>query len=172
LAANPDTMVEASEELQLPDVADAGTSATWTLPTQDGNREVTATFLGLGTSRMGDHRGHAPGTVQRRRPRDVDRRDWSNCGACRWSELRIFKGEDEDVYYVHTVGRSLAEGEKTLSWLAWAANPQDLYRTLQERPGGQVRSARMSVPAMQALEMAAGYDQRLYRQLVQRGASA
>jgi hypothetical protein len=166
-----DTTAAVGEELVLPDVADAGTSSTWVLPTQDGDREVTATFIGLGTSRMGDHRGHEPGTVQPRRPTHVDRRDWTNCGACRWSELRIFRDEDAGVYLVHTVGRSLAEGERTLSWLAWADSPQNLFRTLQERPGGRQRSARLSVPATQALEMAAGYDQRLYELLVRRNVS-
>lgn len=167
-----DTVAAVEEELALPDVTDAGTSQTWVLPTQDGDREVTGTFLGMGTSRMGDHRGHEPGTVQPRRPASVDKRDWTNCGACRWSELRIFAGADDDVYYVHTVGRSLAPNERTLSWLAWAATPQDLFRTLQERPGGRHRSARLSVPAMQALEMASGHDQRLYRLLVERNIPA
>lgn len=162
------TTNEVDLALALPDATEAGHVAAWRLPTQDGPAEVTAAFLGLGSSRTGDHRGHPPGTVQPRRPRGVDRREWKNCGACRWSELRIFKDEDTGVYLVHTVGRSLAEDERTLAWLAWAATPEDLYRTLQERPGGAYRAAKLSVPALQALEMAAGYDQRLYRQLVER----
>jgi hypothetical protein len=159
------------DDVTLPSVDDAGSTAEWPLRTDSGVENVLATFLGLGTSRSGDHRGHAPGTVQPRRPKHVRRHEWSNCHACRWTEVRIFKSEQDGVFLVYTVGRSLAADEGMRTTLAWASTPADLFEALQIRPDGMRQRARLSVPATQALEMAAGHDQRLYRELVQRNAT-
>jgi len=132
-----------------------GESGSWELPVTDSDPiTLKGKYLGMSSSfrrkhRMEAHKGGAqwvaPGV-------------W--CSACRWTEFRIFKEDDDEAlpYLLHKTGRSAVPGE--VSWHSFEEmlGAEGLIESLTTRRKG---SAFLSIPAGRVLTQAIAFDKLL-----------
>lgn len=131
----------------LPDLEDHGQQGTWEITDQNGEATlIVGVFLGLGTSYRDTHKGH-PG--QEFAPRGV------HCSTCRWTEIRLFKGEA--LYYVVNCGASDVPGERDLIKVTPVSTAFELVENLTSLDRHS-RRATLTFPARRALAQSAYHD--------------
>jgi hypothetical protein len=139
-------MSDIRHELPAPD--EHGDMATWVFADRDGAvHTIDGVFLGMGSSFRPEHKGH-PATEWA--PRGV------HCSTCRWTELRIFKTSDRELYVVNC-GASDVPDERDLVRVSRVDTPFEMVESLTT----QDRRTRMTVlpmPARRALAQAATHD--------------
>lgn len=139
-----------------------GETADWTIPTVDGKPlTFSGTFLGFSSSYsdIHDRRAHPGGLEQNPIPVLGPFRKPLRCSACRWSEFRIFKEDDESVsrypYLIHFTGRSELIGEEARYRISDLLTARGVIEELTTRRGGSVY---LSIPAASLLAQAAEID--------------
>lgn len=134
-------------EAELPGLEDHGRAGTWEITDQTGDVTLIAgTFLGMGTSWRPEHKGHPAG---RPAPRGT------HCSTCRWTEIRIFRGER--LYYVVKCGASDVPDERDLVRVTPVPTA---FEVVENLTGTDRRSGRTSLtfPARRALAQSASHD--------------
>lgn len=128
----------------------------WHLPGEDGyDVTIHARLLGVASSERDDH------THEGDRPEP----GWK-CSACRWLEVRILVTTDRPpVYVVHTVGRTIVDGETERVTISETTSPLEVVEILTLRRRGQVF---LPGPAARALSQAAYRDEELRQAYVDR----
>lgn len=85
----------------------------------------------------------------------------TRCSACRWTELRIFRTEDDDpTWVVESIGRSIVPGEEDRRWFRVINEAREVVasQVMTDKRTGEVR-----VPffAERAFDKAADHDPEL-----------
>lgn len=132
-----------------------GEQGKWKLPVDGGFEEVDGTYLGMSSSRSPRHftRSHPDGI-------DKPPSKGARCSACRWSEFRIFREEENGTpisrpYLVHITGGSVVPGETSRCRIEDMLTGPEVIEILTTR---RDRMAYLSVPAGDVLAQAAGID--------------
>ena len=147
------------------DISDerVGERGTWTIPSEDGQEiSFSGLFLAFSSSHSDTHhfRAHPEGIEKNPIPiLDSDGKSM-RCSACRWSEFRIFKEEDQRVglwpYLIHYAGLSSIPGEVTrYRPVKELLTAREVIEELTTRKGDSVR---LSIPAAKLLAQAAEID--------------
>jgi hypothetical protein len=132
--------------IMIPDFAQLGATAIYTVGTDTGERPVRARFIGYGTSYSDEHTGHPPGEFISR----------GKCQACRWFEIRIYDVPTQNAYVIDYIGRTVIPGELDRHWHVLAVDDDALIDRLASPDRG--RGPRFfSRPAQQAIRTAVEY---------------
>lgn len=122
-----------------------GTTTTYELSDRERTVRFAGVMLGEATSRWRTHSGHS----------DTYARRFSRCGACRWTEVRVYRTE-AGSYVVETVGRSLVPDEVDLSRVTVSESAAGAVETLHTYDADEVRyitkTAREAALAAAALD--------------------
>lgn len=133
----------------LPGVEEVGDGGTWTLVAQDGTRQVVqGEFLGLGSSWRDQHKPNTP-HIGGFAPKG------SYCSRCRWTELRIFWDDSNEVYWLVSRGASIVPGETDLISFERALVGMELVERVKTQKDGREF---FTHPARIALSQASQFD--------------
>lgn len=135
----------------LPDLEEHGRTGTWEFTDQGGDKTlISGIFLGMGTSWRPEHKGHGRAEFA---PRGT------HCSTCRWTEIRIFRGES-GLFYVVNCGASDVPGERDLIKVTPVSTAFEVVENLTSTDR-QTRRAQLTFPARRALAQAASHDSSL-----------
>lgn len=135
-------------DTDLPGLEEHGRAGTWEITDQGGGKTlISGTFLGMGTSYRPEHKGHARGESA---PRGT------HCSTCRWTEIRLFRGES-GLYYVVNCGASDVPGERDLIKAIPVSTAFEVVENLTS-VDRHTRQATLTFPARRALAQAASHD--------------
>ncbi len=138
------------------DISDeyVGEKGSWTIPGINRSPlDFSGLFLGFSTS-------HVQGHSRLAHPKGVGLPvPGQRCSACRWSEFRIFREDNESTlrypYLIHFTGRSEVPGEETRYRIEDMLTAREVIEKLTTRKGGSVY---LSIPAASLLAQAAEID--------------
>lgn len=132
----------------LPESAEHGQRGTWIFKDRDSREQtITGCFLGIGSSFRPEHKNH-PGAPYA--PERV------HCSTCRWTEVRLFRGDDGKLYVVNC-GASEVPGERDLVRLAQVETAFELVETLVAKDR-RTQQTVLPMPARRALAQASRHD--------------
>lgn len=138
----------AAVSTELPDLDEHGRTGTWEIKDQGGEVTlISGVFLGMGTSWRPEHKGHRS---------DVSAPRGTHCSTCRWTEIRIFRGES-GLYYVVNCGASDVPGERDLIKVTPVSTAFEVVENLTSADR-QTRRATLTFPARRVLAQAASHD--------------
>ncbi len=157
-----------------PGLTDVGATGAWTLPVDDGQAVTTfpGRLLGYADSRRGQHELEGASRNRLGAVHDVVdgqpyARAGQRCGACRWFEVRIFRGgrgcrrvnrcEHAGEFVIHYTGATVVPGEVHRSRVAYADGGHALIEQATSRNLEQNRVF-ITPPMARALAMAANHD--------------
>lgn len=132
----------------LPEADEHGDTATWVFADRDGAvHTIKGAFLGMGSSFRPEHKGH-PDT------------EWApqrvHCSTCRWTEVRLFRAEDQRLFVVNC-GASDVPGERDLVRVSFVETPFELVESLTT-VDRRTRQTVLPMPARRALAAATSHD--------------
>jgi hypothetical protein len=148
-----------NQRLGLVQAAADGRTRTFAVGDPEYRLEFTGRVLGLASGQRSYHLPH----------RDEFAAPGERCGACRWTEVTIYKRRlvdgfseqvDESVwaYVVHTVGRSVVPGEVDLPKVVETSSPYEVVEALTVRRSGPRGEVFMPPQHLRALSAAAQWD--------------
>lgn len=136
---------------ELPFADEHGESATWLIIDRDARpNRIAGTFLGMGSSHRPEHKGHPD---SEHAPKGV------HCSTCRWTEIRIFQGDDSQLYVVNC-GASDVPGERDLIRVSSVPTAFELVESLTTVDRHTQRTT-LPMPARRALAQAASHDRKV-----------
>lgn len=135
-------------ETELPEMEDHGRTGAWSIKDQAGDSTtITGMFLGMGTSYRDTHKGH---------PREEFAPRGVHCSTCRWTEIRLFRGQS-GTYYVVNCGASDIPSERDLIRVTPVSTAFEVVENLTSTDRHS-RRAVLTFPARRALAQAASHD--------------
>jgi len=151
----------AHDALHLPDSDDAGREGIWAIYFADNTapREVSAKFLGLGSSHRVAHTEHVDFG-------EPFARAGERCRACRWFETRIYWLPEMRRYLIYNVGQTVVPNESLRYKAELVVSPFEVVEVLTTRRGSG--DPFLSPPAAHALAMGANFDEGIREAYVNR----
>lgn len=146
------TVSQAEAVHDMPDRSETGFEGPWRIATKEfdrtgGTYSFNGIFLGIGSSQKGGHE-HPPD--------EFPKNQGEKCGACRWTEVRLYRLEGAKLrYIVHVAGRSSIPGERQYYKIEYVDEPELVVMTLTTRRGGQPHIGHVG---MAVLQRAADFD--------------